>query len=73
MTVLEVKNLQKSFGGVRAVRDLSFSVAAGEMLAMIGIITPAVSQVGELPASGISSKMHRRQGVLPGIIVIVVP
>ena len=36
MTALEVSGISKSFGGVRAVRDVSFAVAAGEMLAMIG-------------------------------------
>jgi len=36
MTTLAVRNLSKSFGGVQAVRSLSFSVAAGERLAMIG-------------------------------------
>jgi branched-chain amino acid transport system ATP-binding protein len=36
MTVLAVAGLQKSFGGVHAVRDVGFSVAAGELLAMIG-------------------------------------
>lgn len=36
MNTLAVRNLSKSFGGVRAVQDLSFSLAAGEMLAMIG-------------------------------------
>jgi len=36
MSLLEVKNLSKSFGGVRAVEQLSFSLAAGELLAMIG-------------------------------------
>ncbi len=36
MTVLQVRNLHKSFGGVRAVADVSFSVAAGELLALIG-------------------------------------
>jgi len=36
MTVLAVRDLSKSFGGVHAVRGLSFSVAAGELLAMIG-------------------------------------
>ena len=36
MSVLAVSGLAKSFGGVRAVRDLSFAVAAGEMLALIG-------------------------------------
>jgi branched-chain amino acid transport system ATP-binding protein len=34
--VLSVQNLSKSFGGVQAVRDVSFAVSAGEMLALIG-------------------------------------
>ncbi len=34
--VLSVRDLRKSFGGVAAVRAVSFSLAAGEMLAMIG-------------------------------------
>ncbi len=34
--MLTVEGLSKSFGGVRAVRDVGFSVAAGEMLALIG-------------------------------------
>ena len=36
MTVLQVSNLGKSFGGVVAVKQVEFSVAAGELLAMIG-------------------------------------
>lgn len=36
MTVLNVSGLSKSFGGVKAVQDVSFSVAAGELLALIG-------------------------------------
>ncbi len=36
VTVLAVEHLEKKFGGVPAVRDMSFSVAAGEMLALIG-------------------------------------
>ena len=36
MSILTVRELSKSFGGVRAVDRVSFSVAAGEMLAMIG-------------------------------------
>jgi branched-chain amino acid transport system ATP-binding protein len=36
MSLLAVRELSKSFGGVRAVDRVSFSIAAGEMLAMIG-------------------------------------
>ena len=36
MSVLEVRALSKSFGGVRAVNDVSFAIGAGEFLAMIG-------------------------------------
>ncbi len=34
--VLDVQNLSKAFGGLRAVDDVSFTVAKGELLAMIG-------------------------------------
>jgi ABC-2 type transport system ATP-binding protein len=36
MTVLEVRHLRKSFGEVRAVEDISFSVEAGEVFTIIG-------------------------------------
>ena len=36
MTLLAVEKLNKKFGGVVAARDVSFSLEAGEMLAMIG-------------------------------------
>ena len=36
MTVLAVNRLSKSFGGVRAVNEVSFSIRSGEFLAMIG-------------------------------------
>ena len=36
MTVLSVEGLRKAFGGVVAVDDVSFALAAGELLAMIG-------------------------------------
>ena len=34
--LLQVRNLGKSFGGVQAVDDISFDLAAGELLALIG-------------------------------------
>jgi len=36
VTVLEARGLAKSYGGVRALRGVSFSVEAGEIVAMIG-------------------------------------
>ena len=36
MSVLKVQGLSKAYGGVQAVRDVSFGVAAGELLALIG-------------------------------------
>ena len=36
MATLEVEALEKSFGGVQAVRGVSFAVQPGEMLALIG-------------------------------------
>ncbi|MGL4637917.1 MAG: ABC transporter ATP-binding protein [Beijerinckiaceae bacterium] len=35
-TILRVDRLSKNFGGVRAIRDLSFDVATGEILGLIG-------------------------------------
>ncbi len=35
-TILRVESLSKSFGGVKAVRDLSFTVSPGEILGLIG-------------------------------------
>lgn len=36
MTMLSTEGLNKKFGGLHAVRDVSFSVAAGEILGLIG-------------------------------------
>ena len=36
MSVLVVSQLSKSFGGVQAVKEVSFTIQAGEFLAMIG-------------------------------------
>ena len=35
-TLLSVENLSKSYGGVHAVRGVSFALSAGEILALIG-------------------------------------
>ena len=35
--ILEIKNLYKSFGDVKAVQDLSFHVKAGELFAFLGV------------------------------------
>jgi branched-chain amino acid transport system ATP-binding protein len=36
VSALSIRGLSKAYGGVQAVRDLSFDVAAGEMVALIG-------------------------------------
>ena len=36
MATLSVKNLSKSYGGVQALREVSFDVGAGELVALIG-------------------------------------
>lgn len=36
MEILRIENIRKSFGGVKAVNDLSFSVQDGEILGIIG-------------------------------------
>ena len=36
MTLFEVRNLGRSFGGIQAVRDVSLSVAEGEIFSIIG-------------------------------------
>jgi ABC-type branched-subunit amino acid transport system ATPase component len=36
VSVLAVRDLEKAFGGVRAVDGVSFDIAKGEFLALIG-------------------------------------
>lgn len=35
--IIEIKNLNKSFGEVKAVQDLSFCVKKGELFAFLGV------------------------------------
>lgn len=38
--VIEIQNLSKSFGEVKAVQDLSFRVKKGELFAFLGLNVP---------------------------------
>ena len=65
MTLLEVRDLSKAFGGVRAVDGVSFHVEAGELLALIGPNGAGKSTCfnllnGQLPPDGGSVKLEGR-------------
>jgi len=64
--MLQVRNLSKSFGGVRAVNGISFDLAAGELLALIGPNGAGKSTTfnmvgGQLPASAGSVRLEGRE------------
>ena len=65
MSLLEVRDLSKAFGGVRAVDGVSFHVDAGELLALIGPNGAGKSTCfnllnGQLPPDGGSVKLEGR-------------
>ena len=75
MTLLQVTGLRKSFGGNRAVDDVSFELAAGELLALIGPNGAGKSTVfnmvnGQLPpdAGSIAMDGHELVGLQPRAI-----
>jgi hypothetical protein len=52
---------------------IASETCTAETILMIGMITPAVSQVGALAAGGASSNTQRKHAVRCGRIVIVTP
>lgn len=64
--VLSAQNLRKSFGGVKAVDDISFEVEAGRLLAMIGPNGAGKTTCfnllnGQLPPNGGSVKLDGKE------------
>lgn len=70
MNILEVKNLTLSFGGITAVKDLSFEVREGEIFSIIGPNGAGKSTVFNL-LTGIyrpkSGKVQLKERVLSGL------
>ena len=68
-TLLQVRDLSKSFGGVRAVDGINFDLHEGELLALIGPNGAGKSTTfnmvgGQLQASGGSVKLGGQELVL---------
>ena len=56
--LIEVNGLKKSFGGVHAVRDVSFGISPGEAVALVGDNGAGKSTVLKM----ISGALHRDEG-----------
>lgn len=71
--VLEVRNLTKHFGAIKAVNDLSFSVPAGKVYGFLGqngagksttirmLLTLITPDSGEIEIFGLNLKKHRKE------------
>ena len=71
--VLEVRNLSKSFGGLKVIDDLSFSLARGERLALIGPNGAGKTTVFNL-ITGVYAPLPSRYGAVIHIFgPIIVP
>ena len=42
--IIEISHLSKSYGDIKAVNDLSFSVYRGELFAFLGVNVPRYEQ-----------------------------
>ena len=59
-TVLELKNVNKAFGGVQAVHDMSFVINRGELAGLIGPNGAGKTTISSLRAiTSISSRPFR--------------
>lgn len=73
--VLEIENLSKSFGGIRAVHDCSFAVRQGQVLGLIGpngagksTVVDLVSGFGRPDAGSIRLAGQELVGMRPDVI-----
>ena len=80
--ILQVSNINKSFGRVRALRDVSFSVARGSIIGLVGpngagksttmkVITGVTApDIGEVKVAGETVTMQHRHVLADGRTVI---
>ena len=55
MTLLEINNVSKWFGGIVAVREVTFNVDEGEILGLIGTIAPNIQTAIDAGSLGLGT------------------